>query len=70
MNTKNLATRYSQLSVEERFRLIVAAWARGDDAERQRFKNASKHKPLSYKDYIRRTHSPSMNWRLRSSWHC
>jgi hypothetical protein len=51
MNTKNLANLYSQLSVEERFRLIVAACDRGDDAERHRLKNASQPIILSFMDY-------------------
>ena len=42
MNTKTLANHYSQLSAEERFRLIVAADDRGDEAEKDRLANASK----------------------------
>jgi hypothetical protein len=51
VNTKTLATHYSQLSAEERFRLIVAASDRGDEAERERLMNASKRITFSNVDY-------------------
>src|SRR5450755_401504 len=51
VNTKTLANYYSQLSAEERFRLIVAAHGRGDEAERERLKNASKRITFSNVDY-------------------
>ena len=40
MNTKTLASHYSQLSAEERFRLILAAAIRNDEAEADRLRNA------------------------------
>jgi hypothetical protein len=51
VNTKTLANLYSQLSAEERFRLVVAAYERGDEAERERLKNASKRITFSKTDY-------------------
>jgi hypothetical protein len=51
VNTKTLANYYSQLSAEERFRLIVAAHDRGDEAEREKLKNASKRITFSNVDY-------------------
>jgi len=51
MNTKTLANLYSQLSVEERCRLIVAAGDRGDQAEQKRLSNASKRITFSNVDY-------------------
>jgi hypothetical protein len=51
VNTKTLANLYSQLSAEERFRLIVAAGDRGDDAEQKRLSNASKRISFSNVDY-------------------
>jgi hypothetical protein len=51
VNTKTLANHYSQLSAEERFRLIVAACNRGDEAERQRLRNASPRITFSNTDY-------------------
>jgi hypothetical protein len=44
---KNLANHYSQLTPEELFRLIMAANARGDEAERDRLANAGKRITLS-----------------------
>jgi hypothetical protein len=51
VNTKTLANCYSQLSAEERFRLIMAAHERGDEAEAKRLKNASKRITFSTLDY-------------------
>ncbi len=51
MNTRTLANHYSQLTAEERFRLIVAASDRGDEAERERLINASKRITFSDVDY-------------------
>jgi hypothetical protein len=51
VNTKTLANHYAQLSAEERFRLIVAAGDRGDEAEQQRLSNASKIITFSNVDY-------------------
>jgi hypothetical protein len=41
VNTNGLAKHYGALSGEERFRLIMAAAARGDEAERDRLVNAA-----------------------------
>jgi hypothetical protein len=57
MNTKTLANHYSQLSAEERFRLIVAADDRGDEAEKDRLANASKRITYSSMDYSPFTHA-------------
>jgi hypothetical protein len=51
VNTKTLAIHYSQLTAEERFRLIVAAGDRGDEAEMDRLSNASKRITFSNVDY-------------------
>jgi hypothetical protein len=51
VNTKTLANHYAQLTAEERFRLIVAASDRGDEAERNRLSNASKRITFSNVDY-------------------
>jgi hypothetical protein len=47
VNTKTLANHYSQLTPEELFRLIMAANARGDEAERDRLANAGQRITLS-----------------------
>jgi hypothetical protein len=57
VNAKTLANHYSQLTPEERFRLIVAASDRGDDAERARLTNASKRITFSNMDYSPFTHA-------------
>jgi hypothetical protein len=51
MNTNPLARHYGSLTPEERFRLIVAAAARGDQAERERLLNASRRITLSMPDH-------------------
>jgi hypothetical protein len=51
VNTKTLANYYSQLSAEERFRLIVAAGDRGDETEREKLRSASKRITFSNVDY-------------------
>jgi len=51
VNMKPLTNHYSQLTAEERFRLIVAASDRGDEAERNRLSNASKRITFSNVDY-------------------
>ena len=51
MTAKTLASNYSQLTPEERFKLIVAAGDRGDEAEQKRLSNASKRITLSTVDY-------------------
>jgi hypothetical protein len=47
MNTKTLTDLYSQLTPEERFRLLMAADARGDEAERGRLVNDCQRITLS-----------------------
>ena len=47
MNTKSLANHYSQLTPEERFRLIMAANARSDEAEVDRLANAGQRITMS-----------------------
>jgi hypothetical protein len=51
MNTNPVARHYGSLTPEERFRLIVAAGARGDEAERQRLTNAGRRITLSMPDH-------------------
>lgn len=51
MSAKSLASVYTHLSAEERFRLIVAAGDRGDEAEQKRLANASKRITFSNLDY-------------------
>ena len=47
MNTKTLANHYSQLTPEERFRLIMAAADRGDETEQQRLRDTGQRLTLS-----------------------
>jgi len=47
MNTKPLANLYAELTPEERFRLIMAANARGDEGERDRLANAGQRITMS-----------------------
>jgi hypothetical protein len=51
MNAKNLSSHYSQLTAEERFRLILAASDRGDETERDRVQIASPLINFSSADY-------------------
>jgi hypothetical protein len=51
MNLKQVKSTYSTLSAEERFRLILAASGRDDDAERQQLVNAGQTKNLSFSDH-------------------
>jgi hypothetical protein len=51
VNTKTLANHYSQLSAEERFRLILAACSRNDEAEADRLRNVGKRIALSILDH-------------------
>jgi hypothetical protein len=48
MNANTLAKHYDLLGPEERFRLILAAGARGDDAEQERLCQAAPRITLSY----------------------
>jgi hypothetical protein len=51
MNTNGLAKHYGALTVEERYRLIMAAVGRGDDAEKDRLANAARRTLFSVADY-------------------
>jgi len=51
MTTKTLATHYGALTPEERFRLILAAHARGDDTEAERLVGAAQRWTFSNVDY-------------------
>jgi hypothetical protein len=51
MNSNGLAKHYEKLTPEERFRLIMAAGDRGDEAEGERLHNASKRITFSNVDY-------------------
>ncbi len=52
MNTNAIARNYNQLTPEERFRLILAAGGRGDDAEQDRLVNAGGRITLSFRDHF------------------
>ena len=47
VNTKTLANHYSQLTPEERFRLMMAADARGDETELHRLRDTGTQITLS-----------------------
>jgi hypothetical protein len=51
MNARTLAKHYGGLTPEERFRLILAAGARGDHAEQDRLANAGSRITLSMRDH-------------------
>jgi hypothetical protein len=51
VNTNGLAKHYGALTVEERFRLIMAAIGRGDDAEKDRLAYAARRTLFSVADY-------------------
>jgi hypothetical protein len=51
MNANTLAKHYGGLTPEERFRLILAASARGDEAERNRLARAGSRITLSLRDH-------------------
>jgi len=51
VSAKALSNHYSQLTAEERFRLIWAASDRGDDAERDRLRNSSPRITFSTVDF-------------------
>jgi hypothetical protein len=57
MNTNGVAKNYAQLTPEERFRLILAASGRGDDAERERLGRAGKRITLSMPDHSPHAHA-------------
>ncbi|GEM_PF-3077072 len=52
MNTHAIAKNYGCLTPEERFRLILAASGRGDEAERDRLANASLRVTLTVPDHL------------------
>jgi len=51
MNANVLAKHYARLTPEERFRLLSAASARGDDVEQQRLQHSARCLTLSMPDY-------------------
>jgi hypothetical protein len=51
MNANAIARHYDRLTPEERFRLILAASGRGDEAERDRLANAGERITLSVPDH-------------------
>src|SRR5262249_54167319 len=57
MNANTVARHYDRLTPEERFRLILAAGARGDDAERDRLAKARGRITLSMQDYAPYAHA-------------
>jgi hypothetical protein len=57
MNTGGLAQHYGSLTPEERFRLIVAAGARGDQAEQARLISAGGRIRLSFQDHAPHAHA-------------
>jgi hypothetical protein len=57
MNTKTLANHYAHLTPEERFRLVLAAGSRDDEAELDRLANASKRITFSTMDYSPFSHA-------------
>jgi hypothetical protein len=57
MNANAGARHYDRLTPEERFRLIVAAGVRGDDAERNRLVNAGKRIVFSMPDHAPQGHA-------------
>jgi hypothetical protein len=57
MNTKAIAKNYACLTPEERFRLMLAADARGDEAEQQRLHHAGHRLTLSMSDHAPWAHA-------------
>lgn len=57
MNTKTLAKHYGCLTPEQRFRLLVAAGARGDEAERTRLISAGGRISISVQDHAPHAHA-------------
>jgi hypothetical protein len=52
MNSNGLAKNYGYLSAEERWRLIMAAIARGDETEQDRLVNAARQISLTTNDHV------------------
>lgn len=57
MNVNAVARHYDRLTPEERFRLMLAASGRGDDAERDRLANAGARITLSMRDHAPYAHA-------------
>jgi hypothetical protein len=57
IDTKALARHYANLTPEERFRLILAAGARGDEAERSRLVSTGQRITLSIQDHAPYAHA-------------
>jgi hypothetical protein len=51
MNANGISKHYGKLTAEERFRLILAASARGDETERDRLRSAGRRISLSMSDH-------------------
>jgi len=60
-DTKALARHYDNLTPEERFRLILAAGARGDKVEQDRLVNSGGLSLFPCR-IMRPTHTPTMSW--------
>jgi hypothetical protein len=56
-DTKALARHYDNLTPQERFRLILAAGSRGDQAERDRLANSGERIALSMRDHAPYAHA-------------
>jgi hypothetical protein len=57
VNANAVARHYSNLTAEERFRLILAAGASGDEAERDRLVSAGQRITLSVQDHAPYAHA-------------
>jgi hypothetical protein len=57
MNGNTIARHYDKLTPEARFRLILAAGARGDEAEQQRLARAGERITLSMQDHVPYAHA-------------
>jgi hypothetical protein len=57
MNSKTLASHYTQLTAEERFRLICAAGDRGDEPEQDRLTRTGQRIHLSMQDHAPYAHA-------------
>jgi hypothetical protein len=57
MNANALAKHYERLTPEERFRLILAASGRGDEAERDRLAKSGQRITLSMQDFMPHAHA-------------
>jgi hypothetical protein len=57
MNASAVARQYGFLTPEERFRLILAAGARGDEAEQDRLKNSARTRMFSTSDHAPYAHA-------------